>query len=539
MKKALLIVLFMIMMPLASAQFGEFTTENKIIVVAGDSSEGSIILTNALNSDFKVVSFIKFIALDDNNKEVQGFSFELIPDKTGEWRRKENKTFYYKLTTNESVNGGSYTLELTLWGFTQTGDLYIITSRIPVEVIEKPLKLLDIGSYVEGKPQNISYVLNGETIVAYAHIKNFKSSPVMINATAQLLKGDKIIMENKKTFNVSGNNYLVKNELKIPYNLPEGEYKVRYILSYPEETFTFSKDYFVTFGVKISSISLEAKNILEGENNEVYIDVISDRNLNAEIALELFDSNESLLTSIKNNVKIAQGSNRFTFNVPAPIPGKIKVKATLSYGDVVLGEAEDEFLSIAFPSIENITIVTHDDVAIAKLEIVNPNNFEIASKVMYSFYVGDSVLKREKLELQLKKGTNEIEIILKVPLGEVINYEIYLEELGKRTQKTGSFKIELPPSTTTTTTVEPTTSSTAANTTTTHIGDNEENNTGKAVLVVLLITIVLIAAYIMYSPKESKKRKRPKPKRKSPLGRFKRPKIPKFREFKNIPKKKS
>jgi len=54
------------------------------------------------------------------------------------------------------------------------------------------------------------------------------------------------------------------------------------------------------------------------------------------------------------------------------------------------------------------------------------------------------------------------------------------------------------------------------------------------VILALLFAVVL---YYAKGKEEPKKRTRPKPKRRSPLGRFKRPKKPKFPEKKELPKR--
>lgn len=536
----LMLLMLMIMVPLASAQFGNFTTEDKIMVVSGGSSEGYITLTNAMNVDFKVVSFVKYHIYDENSNEIQGVSFELVPDKSGEWKKKMSKRFYYRLNVSEDIKAGNYVIELSLWGFTETGKMYIITAKLPLEVREKPLELLDMGAYIEGKPHEVTYALNGENLIAYAHVKNFKGSPVEVNATLQLLKGSKVILESRKSFNVSGDNYLLQDKLKIPYNLPEGEYTLKYAISYPKDTFTLSRKYFITFGVKLASMSLKARNLLEGEENEVYMDVNSDRNINATVILNIQDGEGNTIKRIEEDVSISQGSNyfKFKFKVPASKSktGKIRIKAELKYKDINLGEAEDEFLVTAFPRIGNITVTPQKDHVTLRVEIENPNEFEISSKLTYILYIKDKPFKWEEKDLMLKTGTNEVEISEKVPKGEEIRYEIYLKELGKSVKKEGSFKIEVPPSTTTTTTTSSssTSTSTISNTTTTEGG----GNLGIGIAIAAVIILLILFTYIALAPKGQKRRERPKPKKKSPLGRFKRPKIPQFKELRNLPRKK-
>ncbi|MCD6559133.1 MAG: hypothetical protein J7K57_04585 [Palaeococcus sp.] len=538
MKKVIMLLMLMIMMPLASAQFGSFTTEDKITVVSGGSSDGYITLTNALNIDFNVVSFVKYHVYDQNSNEVQGVSFELIPDKSGEWKKRTSKRFYYRLNVSEGLKGGSYVIELNLWGFTETGKMYIITARLPLEVREKPLELLDMGAYIEGKPHEMTYALNGENLIAYAHIKNFKGSPVEVNATLQLLRGGKAILESRNSFNVSGDNYLLQDKLKIPYNLPEGKYTLKYVISYPKDTFTLSKEYFITFGVRLASMSLKTQNLLEGEENEVYMDVNSDRNINATVILNIQDEKGSTLKKIKEDVSISAGSNYFKFKVPVSRTGKIHVKAELKYKEVLLGEAEDEFLVTAFPRIGNISVLLQNEHAILRVEIENPNEFEISSKLTYILYVKDKPFKWEEKDLMLQKGTNEVEISVEIPKGEEVRYELYLKELGKSVKKEGSFKIEVPPSTTTSTTTTSSTSTISNTNTTTTTPEGGGSNLGIGIAIAAVIILLAILTYIALTPRGQKKRERPKPKKKSPLGRFKRPKIPQFKELKNLPKKK-
>lgn len=534
------IVLILLMLPIAplvAGQFGEFKVSGKILIVSGDSQNGYLKFVNEENAEFSVVSFIKYRVLDAEGVEVEGIDFKLFPNKATNWRRDEERDIAYSITVPGNFKGGNYTIEATLWGFDTAGKLHIMTALIPLEVREYPIEVLDMGSYIEGKPREEMKAFTGNRLVGYARVRNYLSSPVEVEASIELSKDGESILSRSARFNVSGEDFLSLS-IGVPYTLPDGNYALTFSISHGNRTFRSFEEYQVTFGVELTGVSVSYPRILEGVENELYVYVYSERTIGANLTITV--GNETFRREIElrpnNNIVL-------TFKTPPQSTGEVNFSVELSHGERLLGRAAGRYLVIGMPSIDEVNVLPSGDKVALLVTLRNPNAFPIEATLRYLLYTEDGILKEGSRELTLQPGEEKTKIEEEVPEGIEVHYTLYLEELGKSERKDGSFRIVLPTSSTTTSpasTASTTTLSTAttysppSNTTTPVPG--EESSRGALILLVLLIGLAFVGAYLYTRPRE-RRRERPKPKRRSPLGKFKKPKMPQFRELKNLPKK--
>lgn len=532
------ILLILLIAPLAMGQFGEFKVSGKILIVRGDSQSGYLTFRNKENAEFSVVSFIKYRVLDVSGKEVDGIEFKLFPDKTTNWKSDEEKEVAYTITVPSNFKGGNYTIEATLWGFDTGGKLHIMTAVIPLEVMEYPLEVLDIGSYIEGKPREEMKAFMGNRLVGYARVKNYMSSPVEVRARIELAKGGEVILSRSRTFNVTGEEFLSLG-LEVPYTLPDGNYTLTYTLSHGNRTFRSVKEYHITFGVELTGVGVSYPEVPEGVDNELYVYLYSERTIKTNVTITI--GNETFTKEIElkpsNNIVL-------TFRAPPMPVGEVNFSVGLSYGERSLGMATGSYLVIGMPSIGDVTVHSSGEKATLFITIKNPNTFPIESTLKYLLYTEEGIIAEGSKELKLSPGESMVKIEKEVPAGVEVRYTIYLEEVGKSDRRDGSFRIVLPTSSTSSTTTSRTTTTTSSTTgesspptnTTTTVPN--ESGSGKMVAVLALLVGALAAGVYLYTrPHEKKRRERPKPKRRSPLGKFKRPKIPRFKEFRNLPKK--
>ncbi|WP_048151026.1 hypothetical protein [Palaeococcus ferrophilus] len=533
------ILLMLLITPFVAGQFGEFKVSGKILIVRGDSQNGYLTFKNEENAEFSVVSFIKYRVLDAEGGEVEGIDFKLFPDKATNWRTDEERDIAYAITVPGNFKGGNYTIEATLWGFDTAGKLHVMTALIPLEVREYPLEVLDMGSYIEGKPREEMKAFTGNRLVGYARVRNYLSSPVEVEASIELSKDGKSLLSRSARFNVSGEDFLNLG-IEVPYTLPDGNYTLTFSISHGNRTFRSVEEYHVTFGVELTGVGVSYPQVLEGAENELYVYMYSERTIGANVTITVGNENFRREIELKpsNNIVL-------TFKTPPQPIGEVNFSVELSHGERVLGRAAGSYLVIGMPSIGEVDVLPSGDRVALLVTLENPNAFPIEATLRYLLYTGNGILTEGSRELTLQPGEERAKIEEEVPAGVEVHYTIYLEELGRSERKDGSFRIVPPTSSTSTTTSRTsttrtttssvaTTHSTPSNTTTTV--PEEGSSGGALILLVLLIVLALVGAYLYTRPRE-RRRERPKPKRRSPLGKFKRPKMPQFRELKNLPKK--
>ena len=521
MRRMLLIsALLLAILPLASAQFITFSTTGEINVLSGDYTEGSFTLSNDAELNFDIVSFKEYKVVDERFNEVKGFTLELEQKIHHNWNSTQERKIKYKLSANESVKAGRYQLLLTFWGFLHSGDVYIITARVPVNVIDKPLIFKEASSYVKERPLSANYALNGETIVVYSHVESLKRSIMPLKAVAYLEREGKKYSIKEQMINITKGDNIVKLEVPVPYNIPSGRYKLIYELSYKGGSYIFSKEYFIQFGVEISSISLKSTSVLEDETNEAYVTITSERNIPIDLTLEIYGENNQLLRKEVKRVELKRGTNVYKFELYPEKSGDMKVSAKIFYNGTLLGEVSTFYKVIAIPKIEKISINQwkNEKKADFTLIIINSNSMEVKGSVEYKIYTGKGILYKGKSDLLLLPGKNELKLTFDVPEREKVFYKFKLMSFEREIVKEGEvlFKWETP---TPTTTTEKTTTTSSPIQPTTQIEKKVEYPFYKLGLAAVVIVTTLLLYTLRRPRKTRRRRERPKPKRKSPLGK--------------------
>lgn len=541
MKKIILIIaVLMVLLPIASAQFVIFSSQGKILVLAGDYTEGTLTLKNDQNLDFKVVSFRKYVVLDEKLNEVKGFKLELQKTIYNNWKAGESREINYNLLVNESVEPGDYQIVLSFWGFLESGDIYIITAKIPVKVLGKPLIFKEAITYVKERPFSSNYVLNGETIIVYSHVENLKNTVISLKALAYLEKDGKRYLVTEKVVNLTKGDNVIRLEIQIPYDLPSGNYKLVYLLKYPGGTYSFSKEYYIQFGVKLSALTLKNTQVLEDSQNEVYVTITAERKLKVNVTLLTYGKGDELLHEYYKTVLLQKGTNIVRFTLPTAPPGVVKILVKLTYDGISIGEGSTTYYIIAYPKIDGIIYNVLDNGKVEfVLTITNDNQKEIESTISYRIIVANETLYKGLRKIMLSPGKNKMQLEFPLPEGE-IEYQFILSSFGKESIKEGTIyvKKQIPTqslsSNRTITTKETTTSSQEE-----MEGKSERKNWTPYLIgaLVIVLSLMIFQMVVVQRKPNRRRRERPKPKKKSPLGKYKKPKIPKFVEKKGLPKK--
>ncbi|WP_048147107.1 hypothetical protein [Pyrococcus abyssi] len=529
MKRELILVVFVsiLLIPIAHAQVSTFPVNGEIICLVNSTTSGEFGLINELPVDFTYVSVREIKVLDKNRNEVSGISVKLLDLIIRDWKAKDSKSIRYLAMASSNVTPGDYTLYIFMWGFTKD-KMYLIRAYVPIKVSDKPLIFKDAVSFVKERPFS-DVALAGDTIVVYSHVINIASTP--INVTAEALLKDplgNVIVKLKRTLSLLPGDNIIRFELQIPLNASDGRYELNYIINYERGSYEYSKDYLVEFGVRLESFSLERTNVLEGEDNFAYIGITSDRSVDVNLTVEVYNDVLGLVYSNRSEVLIRDGPNMLKIDLPTTYPGKNTVNVRILFNGRLLGEKGGWYLVIGYPKL-NVTLENKNLV----ITVENPNNFNIMTELGYRVEWSNGRIMKDVFSLNLDPGVRRLIIRLN-GTGE-FKYKVTLEAFGRLKTINGSGVVRAEPepeteivsknmtSTTSkpsgTSTMSPTQSTTSK--TSPAIRGNKGNTTLiLAVVLGSLIIFILGLSYYYYTTNQKRRRrKRPKPRRRSPLGR--------------------
>ncbi|AEH25543.1 hypothetical protein [Pyrococcus yayanosii] len=534
MKRILIFFLLLFLIPAVSAQYAVFDVEGEIWVLAGDLHEGSVLLKNDLSVNFDYVIIRKHSILDSEGKEVEGIYVTFRRTRFGAWGTGEAKELEYIAFAEADVPPGTYTVSLTLWGFVG-GKIYVIKANIPLVVSDKSLVFHEATSYIEERPFS-DVALNGESIVVYSHVTNLKSSNVTLRAKAYLVGFQGVVLKEERVLSLEPGDNLIRFELRIPYDLPAGEYELVYELRYEKGEYRYSKKYWVEFGVSVEGFSVESTSTFEGEENVGYVTVISERTIKVNVTVEVYGEDGSNVWSERKEYLLVEGPNMIKVSLPTSSPGKNTVKVEVSYGNVNLGSATGWYTVIAYPRIENVEFDEKGPQLIVTVE--NRNNAEVAALLSYRLSWENGRIYKETEEVRIPPGESLLVIPLPKEPGNV-TYELSLDALGKTIEVKGTIEItpETPTPTPTKSETETRSKVPGTNTTVTETVEGEKGGYEYLILLAFVILAAIVVLLMGRGGRGKKRRQRPRPKRSSPLGRFKPPKPPKSVERRELPRR--
>ncbi|WP_297519906.1 hypothetical protein [Thermococcus sp.] len=543
MKRALVpILLFILLVPFVSpvsAQAGGIITSDRITVVRGDYSTGTLHLTNGGGRSYRVVSLRSVWVEDRNGNVVSGFNVTFDPRVFSDWGPGETILVSYNVSCSPNVSAGNYTLHLRFLASTAGGSLYILFAKVPLTVLPTPLKFGPADAYVAERPGS-PYVFNGERIVVTSHIINIGHRTVPVNASVSFELNGKPYFQTSREIRVVPGDRLVTFIVPVGYDFPEGRYVLHYALSYPGGSYVYSRAFDVRFGVRLVGISVRSNEVRLNGENEAYLTVLSERGIGLNLTVVTYRGNEPVASYTKG-ISLGSGTDVITVPLVTNVSGNLSALIRLSFGNRTIGEGRVNYSVVAPPVLENVTYETKENGEVTfSVVILNPSDSSVVGTLQYRIYTEDKVLYRDSVRRELPPGTSHLRITFRVPVGKEIYYRFVLIAGGSMGSSTGELYIRSPQTTTTSTTSPtPTTPTSSTGTTTTAGSGGGSSGGGWVVVAVIVIVLLAVAAwyYLNGGEKKRKKRVRPKPRRRSPLGRFKRPKKPDFKEGNGLPKK--
>ncbi|WP_456422951.1 hypothetical protein [Thermococcus sp.] len=537
MKRVFLLIAILMasmLMPLTSAQLGTVSVTGSITVVRGDYSEGSLVLTNNAGLVYSVVSYQTFWVEDSNGNRVGGFNFTMFPKVFPNWGRGQSKTILYNMTVSKDVLPGNYTLYIRFIA-TYSGDIYILKAKVPVEVLASPLAFTGASSYVPGRG-DVPNVFLGENIVVYSHVINIGHFNVTVSVFSALRTGDRNYSIVFKNVTVSPGDTLIKLSLPVGWNYPEGNYSLIYRVSYGSQEYVYTKRLTVSLGVRLVSVSVEREGVLLNDTLRAYATVISERNVNATVFCVAVLNDTKVFSTRTKEVALSPGTSIIQISLPTSKAGNISAIVGLSVHGRPGGNETVHYTVYKPPSIELISPKLLNSTLRVDVLLLNPTPETISGILEYQVFANGTTLNSDVIDVTLPPGKKELSFTFNVPKGTNVTYSFKLRALGRVSIKEGNLWVPEPkpkPSPTgsmTTTSTAPSSNSTSM----TGIVNGGGFPWWPVVGLILLVLVVVV----LYHWNRPKKRSRKGPKRRSPLGRFKRPKPPKFNERDSLPKRK-
>jgi len=531
-----LIMVISLLLPLSSGMaIVSFTTSDVIKVFPGDYTYGYLRVQNPSSFDYKLISFRNYWITDSQGNSVDFFNFSLEERNYGGWKSGDTRIVYYNISCEKGVKPGLYTLHLRFLGTTVDGDLQIINLQVRIYVVESPVEFVYAKAYVKERPYS-PYALNGETIIVLAQVRNLGHKPIALRESVSFVKAGKVYFSKTTEKTVGAGVNVLTMEIPVGMKWPEGSYLLKYTLAYGNDTYTYAKEFSVRLGVRVVSVSIKSTEVESGDKNVAYATVTSEREGNVEFYVKS-TVEDTLVDSYRKVVTVSPGTTVFQLPLPTNVTGNVTVHISASFKGISLGSF---VLSYTVKSPPRLLNVTYDRVGKDEVEfrilVLNPNSWTVNGTLQYRVSAGGEVLYKDSIAAVLKPGRNTLKLKLKLPLEERVDYEFVLSAMGHAEKSTGYLYLPKPTPTATSTTSTSTTSSVPSNTTTTQTGGTSHLGLFGVLLVVILLVLAGVYFLTREEPKK-KRRQRPKPKRRSPLGRFKRPKPPRFLENKELPKK--
>jgi len=527
-----------LLFPLSSAAFLNFTTGDSIRVLAGDYSTGRLTVTNPTSFDFKIVSLRNYWVTDRYGHEVSGFNVTITPRNIGSWKSRASRDLYYNVTCPSNMTAGDYRLHLRFLGSTSKGDLDIITMEVPIYVTASPFVFQFVQAYVVGKSGSPS-ALNGDKIAVIAQIDNIGHKTLSVKTLLKFSLDGKVYLNKSATLSVPPGSHVFTTEFQIPYSWPEGTYLLTCTVIYRNETRIYSKYFSIHFGVNVVGTSLKSDRVEFGHSDTLYVTVVSERNAVLDFEYKAYAGGK-LVGTLKKSAEVTPGTNVISIPLLTNATGTITSKVTVSSMGRRISSFEVKYLVVAPPKLVNVSFVRISGGS-GKFIVgmMNPNSWAVNATLSYRITADGAVIYKNSMPVVVRPGKSEVPIEVKLPVNKTIGYEFSLQAMGGESSFHGHFYLTLPQTSTSSTQTHTTPSKTSwsVSATTSTSGGGGSYAKVLALLLAAIIAVGLVVFYFSRKEEPKRKRKRPKPKRKSPLGKYKKPKEPRFKEHRSLPKK--
>ncbi|AMQ18791.1 COG1361 family protein [Thermococcus peptonophilus] len=514
----------------------ESSVNVSIVVVSGDYSKGVVPIMNPTGEAYGRTYLRAVWVESQNGSQVEGINVTLTPLILGGWNKDEVVTFSYYITCSERVPAGNYSLKLRFLATLPSGSLRTFVVSIPLEVLSVPVSVGQLSIQPED-----GTVFIGDSLVVYSPISNLGHKNVSVNVRLSVRGVGELYSISKSMVIAPGDSSLVF-EIPIDSKYSEGEYTVELTVRCSNTSISRLRKFKVLMGVSVVSVSLEKDRLYLNDTGSLYITLMSVRNANLTLVASYYNENRF----VKNTtipVTVTEGTQVVKVPLLTEIPGNYTLKYRVSLLGVGISGGEVHYTVLSPPSITNISVVGGEKGVVFNIQTYNPDSKK-SGVLLYNVTIDGAVSYSGSTLVEIPPG--EGLVVLTIPLAAAgdVAYNFTLKVGEYISSYSGLWVYPAPEETSTPTVVtssETSTSTTPTSESNSSVGEIYSAR-GRAFWGVILLVIVLITtlAWVVWQREfgaKNKRRVRPRPKRRSPLGRFKRPKPPKFRSFKSLPKK--
>jgi len=529
---AVILLILLALIPPTSA-----SSSQTIQVIAGDYAVGTFTVSNPTDAPYKLAVVRDIWVEDSNGKRVEGFNITVSPHIVQGWGPREEKTFSFNVSCSPDVLAGSYYLKIKFLASLSTGGLSTFVASVPLIVLSSPLRFNTVHAYTPSGSWPLVFI--GESFVVYSTVENIGHRTV--NGTAYLI----VLREGTHYIDLSKNVSFrpgitsVSFDVRVPYSFPPGNYVFNYTIITPRGTFSMIKTFTLSWGVSLLSLSLERGEVYAGDDAVAYVSVLSQRKTTANLSVRYYVGRKQASAFVKS-VSLGPGTSVFTVPLFTKSPGQYTVSVSLSVAGKVIGVLSSKYHVIEPPKIISVLPISSDKKLEFRVFLSNPGP-ETSGIISYAVSIENGITYKGSQVVEIPPGNSTISFSFS-PTRARLEYIFNLSVGGHISSVSGTLT---PPIQTTTSTTSPTPTETLETPFTSPSSCNSTalSSSGGTewwpALIILLMVLVAIGAYYLYwNPGSKKRRKRKGPKRRSPLGRFKRPKPPKFHERDSLPKKK-
>lgn len=546
MKKAVILISLLIisLFPVSSVssapQTHELKTEDVIIVLPGENVSGTISALNPTNVSFTAVVYTGY--------SVEGLPPGSINFSPGygifkDWKAGEVQKVPFNVSVSPDVAPGVYPLLLKFRGMAEEGSIHTLILEVPLRVTTNPVVLKSVDLRVLERPDFKGVnPFNGETLLILVHLKNVGVHPVGARVSLEVggVGTNGTLYENSSNVIVPPEGAEVEFRVPIGWDWDPSKYNLSLSVSTLQGSEGFWRVIEVSTGIGYLNVSLSHESVMLGDDLKGYVMVLSERRIALNLSVSAVKDG-SVVWGYSAPISLTPGTKVLELDLPTNVSGRITLTVGLSYGGRIIANSSVQYRVLDYPSFGAISVHPDGDELRVNLSLVNPNPVPLGARLYYNLSAGGTLLYSDSESLLLEPGESRKGLEFKVPRNVSVDYTFVLLEDGRKFDE-GSGSVFVPPVSPTRSTTPPSNVSSTSN----RGGGGRNDSLILAVGLALLVIVVLAGLFLgsrgeegYVSPWERarKPRTRPKPKRRSPLGRFKRPKLPKFIENRELPRR--
>lgn len=527
----LLLFLTLLLPGVSASQSSGLYTGERLVLVPGELLSGNMTAVNNAGLDLSVVVYTGYSVNGSLN-----LSLSLGYTIFNNWKAGESQVVPYRIRVPSDAVPGRYSVRLRFRAMAENGSILSLALVLPVVVKKNPVELRKLSGYVLQRP-NSKNPFNGETLLLTAEVVNLNAYPEGISYNLSVVKNGSLVLSIGGSKVIEAGLHALSFRIPVGWNWSPGTYRAILNVSSLRGSEVRVFPFYVSEGVGIVNFSLSSQTVFLGAGLKGYLTVGAERDLDLNVTYSVTAGAPVFRRSFR--VHVSPGTEILEIAMPTNVSGSALVEVSLMYDGVTIATASASYTVMSYPSIANVSFSLKGGRVRMDVSLRNPNSVPFPASLYYAVTSGNMTLVSDSRELTLQPGTSLESFSFVLPKNKTYGVLVYLSGT-EGVFDTWNGSLLVPPAKAPVTSTSPTG---PANTTGAGGGGR-----GSLALIAGAVVVIAVAIGVFFfsggeeepaSPWERarKPRSRPKPKRRSPLGRFKRPKLPKFVENRELPKR--